>query len=381
MKIALLVLFLLFGLQSITDAQTVSVSARLNEVYSMLPLDCKNSIGKSDGNKCKCNINGELIHVKALFNDSGKLTHVGLDLFTLEDKLAFPPEVLFFIERTFLEFLLIKDLPEIRKKAAEEKIDLRLNGNPIGEKGFTLINQILTVFSGNYTFNIKHDSLYYFAQFSETSGSLQMKFAANNNTVTGMDKKEYGEHISSSLRNFKSPDDWKTILPDTASLKPYKDRIKVSVGDSYFKSITSCKYYIQHPNGMEPLFSKSYPLESFSNAFLMPFKENKKISLQIEHRIYGNEILKYNLPLADFLIYFAKDFEFFFGIEENSEKEMAGTFILYNRNLNFINLLSVKVDMISFFGENPVVTAKFYTNVPSDNIKNLFAEFETGNKN
>ena len=381
MKHVVLVFAFLFCLQPLIEAQSVSVSARLNEVYSMLPLDCKNRIGRCEDNKCTCNINGEQVRVKARFNDSGKLTHIGLNLFTLEEKLAFPPEVLLFMERTFLEYLLIKDVSIIRKKETEDKIDLRLNGNSIGENLFKSINLIIPVLSGSFTFNIRHDSLYYFAEFSQSSSTLQMKFAANNNTITGMDKKEYGEHISALLKNFKRPTDWQIFKPDTASLKPYKDRVKVSVGESYFKSITSCKYYIQNSKGAEPLFSKSYPLESFSNAFLLPFHGNQKIRLQIEHRIYGSEIMKYNQTLADFLIFFSKDFEFYFGIEENSEKEMTGSLILYNRNLNFINLLSVKTDRISFFGENPVVSAKLYTNIPSDNIKSLFAEFDTGNKN
>ena len=57
----------------------------------------------------------------------------------------------------------------------------------------------------------------------------------------------------------------------------------------------------------------------------------------------------------------------------NSPLEYPRSFI-ENKTLNFINLLFVTAQKIDFWSENVKVKSKLFTNIPTDNIKNLFAD-------
>jgi hypothetical protein len=211
------------------------------------------------------------------------------------------------------------------------------------------------------------------------NGKITIIFPATNTVISGMDKKEYGEQVMASLKTIKNYANFIPKTPIKDQFKTYKDDIKVSVGNSYFKSITSTKYYKVTDDVVQPLFSREYPLESFCNIFLMPMEANKKIQLNITHKIYGDEKFDYKVNLNDFVSFFSSEFEFYFGIEEKTDEHMSGTLIIFNRRLNFVNLLYVDTNKNTIFGENPSVNAKLYTNIPSDNIKNLFADYDSSN--
>lgn len=356
-------------------AQEEAISTKLNEIFSMVPLDCKKNTNRSDENTCTCNFYGKQLKIRMVYNDGGKLSHIGLKLFTLDKNLAYNSEILFFIERTFLEYLLLHDNSLIKKRAVEENIELWMNGNELGRSGFSSIMDITCIVDEDFEFSITHDSLTYFAEFVQSFASIRMKFPANSQVISGMDKKEYGEQIASTLKHYKAEDYIVPYIPDMASLLPYKDSIFVSSGDTYFKAISSNKYFILNTDdGLKPLFSIIFPMESFTNCFLIPACEKKTILLKIDHKIYGNYNLAYELNLINFLSFFKKDFEFYFGIEENSDDILSGTLILFNRRLNFINLLYVEADKKVLFGNLPVIKGRFYTDIPSGNIRDLYGE-------
>jgi len=359
-------------------AQEISVSVKVKEIFSMLPLECKNQIiSSSSNNNFECQIRDKDVNLKILYNTTGQISHIGLNLFSFNENLVFNPEVLFFIERSLLDFFLINDISFIKKKTKEDKIQLWLNNNKIGDPGFTVFADILPVVQGQYDFAIQYDGSNYTAIFKQLLNEFKIKFPANNNVITGLDKKEYGQLISQSLKAYKYSKDLQIIYPDTNSLNRYKDSIMVNVGDSYFKSITSRKYYQVNKDGnVQYLFSNQYVLESFANIFLAPFESNRDIILKIKHKIYGDEKSNYDIALSDFLLFFESDFDFYFGIEDKNDESLAGTLIMHNKELNFINLLSVVTNKKELFSDTPTINGVFYTNIPSDNIKNLFSEYE-----
>jgi hypothetical protein len=369
-------LFCFVGFNTFLFSQNLPISAKLEEIYSRLPIECKNNINSAT-DTCTCKINGKLIPVKAIFDSEGKLSHIGLNLFSFDKNLVFSPNSLAFIERTLLFDLLVDNIGIINKKNTEDRITISFNEKSLGQKGFSSIADIFPIISSKFDFRIDKDSLSYVAQLHKNNYSLKIKYPANNNVVSGMDKKEYGDFIASSLKKYTLVATLKEINQPN-ELQNYKDNIKVTLGTSYYKSITTCKYYDSSLNdSYVPLFSKDYPLESFSNSFLINTERNKEIQLHIEHRIYGTDIEKYVVNLSNFLNYFGKDFEYYFGIEENTDRIMTGSLIMFNRGLNFINLLWVKSDKTMLFGSNAIIEAKFYTNIPTDNIKNLFADYKS----
>ena len=359
------------------SAQDAFTSSRLNELFAQLPLECKNALSRSTENKCRCGVKGNTLPIKASFNSQGQLSHLGMDLFSFDANLLYPNTVLSFIERSFLEYFVWNDVAIIDKKNKEDKIALLINGKQFNSLSNEKLSGILPILQSDAKdLNIKQDSLYYQATISSGKENVKLLFAANYQVVSGMDKKEYAQQIINSLKTYKAKSNLSPSL-NPLSLKPYREDLKVNIGKAYYKTISSNTYFKCAGNECEPVFDGQYPLESFTNAFLTAGDFNKDITLSIEQKIYANEKEQYEVELSDYLAYFKNDFELYFGMENNSEKILDGTLILYNRQLNFINLLYVSASPQELFSTGKrVLKAKFYTNIPSDNIKNLFAEKE-----
>ena len=369
--------FLLFIFYvSVVCAQNVFESSQLNEIYARLPIECKNVLLNSSDNTCKCEINNNKVDVKVIFNASGKVSHVGINLFEINTNLIYSSSVLFFLERTFLDQLLINNTNLIARKSKENGIDIAFNYEPFGKGNFTNINNILGVLSGNFDFGINEENKKYTALFYNGFNQLSISYPANYNIVSGMDKKEYGEHIAAELQSFKrikATDNSERIT----QLKKYKTDLYVSIGDSYFKSITSSKYYEAINDSLaQIIFTNKFLLESFANMFLAPFESNENKKIDITHKVYGTDILNYQLNIADFIDYFDKEFKLYFGIESANPDKLAGTLIMFNKDLNFINLLHIQTNDSTLFNNSYPIKARLFTNIPSDNIKNLFSEYD-----
>jgi hypothetical protein len=377
-KTVALIALCFLSIQKFT-AQVRFNSAKLEEIYRLMPVDCKNSINQSDNFSCKCKMGTDSLSIKGNFNAERQINHLGVDLFPNEMKLTFSDSELSFIERYFLEIILHNDTGYSIRKNQEDKIQLQKNGKSFGESGFTRIYDVLVILNSKYDFSLKHQDLYSIAEFKTGKNVLTLIYPANNNVVSGLDKKEYGEQIVASLKSFKKPNDYKMKFPRLESLKDYKQDIKISKGGTYInQKINSDKYFTVDGNIIQPLFSKQFSGETFCNLFLIPgFDKNNEIELNISHKTYADEKHQYKVNLNDFLIFFSKDFEFYFGVEECNEKSISGTLIMVSKSLNFINLLYVSAENTVLFGEKPVLASKFYTSIPSDNIKNMFSEFET----
>jgi hypothetical protein len=363
------------------SAQDAFTSNRLNELFAQLPLDCKNALSRSTENKCNCNIKGNAMPIKASFNTQGQLSHLGLDLFSFDANLIYPNTVLSFLERCYLEFLVWDDPTMIERKNKEDKIALLINEKLFNNPGTEKLHSILPILLSNEKdLNILQDSLYYQAIITSPKGKATLLFAANYQVVSGMDKKEYAEELIQSLKTYQAKG-YLFATVDEARLKPYRDELKVNIGKDYFKTISSNTYFKCSGNDCNPIFDSQYPLESFINAFLISGNFNQDVYLSIDQKIYANEKAQYEVKLFDFVAYFQNDYELYFGIENNSENLLEGTLIILNRHLNFINLLHVSSEPQAFFKTGKrVLNAKFYTNIPSDNIKNLFAEKGNTNK-
>jgi hypothetical protein len=362
------------GLQKLS-AQDAFASNRLNELFALLPLECKNALSRSTESKCLCAVKGNTLPIKAAFNSHGQLTHLGLDMFSFDANLIYPNTVLSFIERSFLEYFVWNDAGIIERKNKEDKIVLFTNGKQFNTPGAEKLAAMLPVLLSDVKeLDIMQDSLYYQATIKSPKGKASLLFAANYQVVSGMDKREYAHQLVQALKGYTAKNNI-PIAVNAVKLKPYQDNLYVNIGKSYFKTISSNTYFNCLGNNCQPVFNAQYPLESFTNAFLTVEEYNRNIRLSIEQKIYGNEKENYTVNLADFVAYFNNDYELYFGLENNNEKLLDGTLIIFNRQLNFINLLYVSSDPKEFFKEGPrTLNAKFYTNIPADNIKNLFAE-------
>ena len=62
-------------------------------------------------------------------------------------------------------------------------------------------------------------------------------------------------------------------------------------------------------------------------------------------------------------------------MEDTTKSSLKATVIAYNRNLNFIHLLAINTSFNELFKSNGQFNITLFTNIPTDNIKNLFGTY------
>jgi hypothetical protein len=356
-------------------AQITFTSERVKALYSTLSDSSKNEICIKRSSTFNADLFGKKFQINASLNKDSLLSHLGLDVFNLETKLIYPADILSFTERILLENLVLNTGHDLLKINKENNVHLLVNDkechNDCRQKLLAVLPLLKDSFELDYSCSNNKSTI----KLSKDNNYVQILFPSNYCVISGMDKKEYGERIFAELSEFKRSEPYVEFIPEEMELIPYKDSFWVNPGSKYL-DVFSSTVYLRSNEKKELIFvfDSLNSHESFANSFLFPNKINEKIELELQMNLYGFERKKFNLKLSDFLSYFEKDCSFYFGIEKNDLTEMVGTLIIENKTLNFINLLFVTAQKSDFWSENVKIKSKLFTNIPTDNIKNLFAD-------
>jgi hypothetical protein len=376
-KVLNLFIILLFAINCIElMAQTNFASQNLSDIYSKLPLECKNKLTRN-GEINLCSLGKEAIPVKIQYNSTGEVVHLGIALFNFEDNLVYPSALLALIERYSLWLFITNDLAQINKSNKENKISLRINQKGIYSIDNTNISNIKEFFyDKNPKPDVQFNNKYFLITISNNENNLEILFPANYELVSGLDKSEYGLQIQQRLISMVSQFPTSKIIKKQEELIESINRLYVDKKPEYFKTISGDTYFsCQNLNMCTPVRDKNNVFESIQNNFLLPISSDK-IQIQITQKLYGNKQLDYVISLRNFIDFFLVDHNLYFGFENNDKEEIKGTLIISHQRLNYVNLLHVTFKSSEFFSEKgTIVNGKLYTNIPSDNIKNIFAEF------
>ena len=121
----------------------------------------------------------------------GRVGFIGLRLFdaTVQTKYASP--VYEFIERYFLELLLLADPDAVALKLEEDKVDLTFNGTPYAGGMWNLPDRIAAL-NANTAFALNADMERYTVGWQLPDGTLKMVFPKQYELIVGADKMEMG---------------------------------------------------------------------------------------------------------------------------------------------------------------------------------------------
>jgi len=359
-----------------SEAQIDFISTKLEEIYMQLPSDCKNKSSKR-GESIPCTILSTPVELKILYNSLGQISHLGLKLFEFEDNIAYPASLLAFVERYALTFFLTNDINSLNKKNAEGRIYLNINGENVVSLNTNSLLQLREFFKQkNISTKIDFKDNYYTVELKKEKKVIQIVLPSDYELISGLDKGEYGKQIEQRLTTYKLPEKYVVERPKIKDLKIFDDVLYYSKKAEYFPGILADTYYACESDECIPVFDIDHVFESIRNSFLLPIT-SEKVKLIINQRLYGNKSIDYVVNLRDLVSYFKKDYDLFFGFENEDEKNISGTLIILNKNLNYINLLHVNFPKNAFFSTNEVlINSILYTNIPTSNVKNLFADFK-----
>ena len=378
MKTFSIFLFFISFIKFDVHAQFKFFSKRLEEIYNYMPTDCKKDLTLNLSNGISlsaCKINDKTIILSKTVTIDSIISHLGVHLIDTNFSNLYPIHLVEFVERNVLENIIFSDGSQCININKENGIKLLLNGKEISQDRTTKLLSIIPKLLDSASINFNKSQLRSSVKIEKGNNSLELQFPTRFSSIIDMDIEEYGDYIFTDLCNNKK----RGVLDenndnDDILLRPYGQEIWKNCGISYDSLYFSDTYfYLKDSSSLEAVFSRAYEQESFFNTFLLLGNHNSKFELELEFQLY-NQKRSCTLKLLDFLAYFEKDFNAYFGILKIDDKIMEGVLLLQNKYFNYINLLNIKADKSKFFDASEKLKCKFLFNIPTDNIKNLFAD-------
>jgi len=353
------------------QAQTFA-TRKLTELFELFPKTCLPPVDSIFS--CPQITKGKSFIV--CYNKKKEIEHLGISLFSPETKKLINVPVCNFIERMMLELLLQKTSGDVQSKLREYEIHLQNDGVEYGKGKFLSLSAVLGNIQNPTRFSLNKDLVYTAIWDFGVNKSLRMSFPVSRELIFGTDKKESDENVGEMLLNDDCKKNFSPLRPEAI---PENELIPVKGTDFYRRKglvlmvseINTDIYYQRSDNLYIPLFSPAYPRESLANVLLTKQIDNSMI-LKITHRMYGNFTPEITIPLNRFICLFDNEFTTYCLLHQTNAGKINVSVVLYNPNYNYIHLLRITANPEQLFIKNGILTADFYTNIPLDNLKNLF---------
>lgn len=308
------------------------------------------------------------------YNHKQEIEHLGISLFSQETKKMLDESICDFLERTFLELVLLKTNEDVKRKLTEYHISLRYNGYEVGENTFTSMRHILQELTMPVNFTIKYENKYGSASWNlSRQKHLSILFPMSKELIDGMDKKESDSQLYERLAQAQDNNSSYVDAPVREDeLMKQGDNLYLHKG-SYFMipALTSDVYYTKEGTRFVPLFTPEIPDKSLCTLFHTYANGGNK-KLLITHRQYGYFTPEIELPLNDFLAMFEHDFDIFSATNKNKKDEWETVVVIHHKVLNYIHLLRATITGEGLEESPLVLKADFYSNIPQHYVKSLF---------
>jgi hypothetical protein len=349
-----------------------SVSLRLKMLGEMMP--AKSIPARDSVFSCAKVLQNKMFTVN--YNAKQEIEHLGVSLFSSETKELINKPVCDFIERILLDLLLHEKQRMLQGKLDEFHITL----TNTGFRGGAVKNlaSLLNTMKDPVQFSLNHEDKNYSALWVFESGNgLEMTFPANRELIFGTNKTESDSLLSENLSVQHCADSLTT--PDCFIETPL-DSVHAETGffirqGGFFvlKQLNNNQLYCQDENGkFYPVFDYCYPEISLKNLLLIS-QLKSTLQLHIKHRTYSSFTPEFTVLLNDFTCFFDNEFEKHCFVERNMKTGiLEATLILHDRRYNYIHMLLVNADSETLFKANGILQADLSTNIPQDNIKNMF---------
>jgi len=371
-----LVTVILLAQALLSYSQPSFYSQSLRTLFYSLPVACQLNVPSADTVVFCSGITPEkVIPVVFGWDEYEMLTHVGYRFINDSEMLqTVNPSIIRFLERETLSLLTAGNIEQKITMNRNNRFYVLLNGNT-PQTGFyrssTGMPHLLQQVNG---INIKlEDGKRYSVDMNCGTQTLSFVFVADAELLTDMDKKERDNRIAAQLSGHQSKS--QTPLPHVPAcneslMQVYNDSAFVCKGSKFIiPQINNDMYYRKNGSAFQLIFSNNWITETFSNIMLSSSERNYIV--QVTQRMYGGEILRYELKSIDFFDYFSDAYDRYFGIETVERDTLTGTLIFTDKNASSIHLAFVSISIWDLFNEG-AMQIQLDTNIPQHNIETIF---------
>lgn len=188
------------------------------------------------------------------------------------------------------------------------------------------------------------------------------------------DKAEADQIVYQMLTAKRQTENWHPALIILANqLQETAEKgIYLVPGDSFqIKSLRSDFYVYKKDNEWVPIHDNRYPMETMVNLLLNRITDNQH-QLSLRHHQYGGQKPQVDLPMQDLFDLFARNMKLYCSVTHIDKDEIRAILVFHQQKLNFIHMMEVKMKTNQLMDANSTLVGNLYTNIPQNNINNIF---------
>lgn len=190
------------------------------------------------------------------------------------------------------------------------------------------------------------------------------------------DKADADKIIYQMLTEKSQTENWHLeLVIESSKLEAMPEQdIYVVRGDSFqIKSLRSDFYVRKEASDYVPINDGRYPLETMVNLLLNRISDNKH-NLELRHHQYGGNIQRIVLPMQNIFDILARNMQLYCSVTFIDKHEIRAILVFHQKSINFIHMLELKVKTSKLMEPGSTISGDFYTNIPQENVNNLFRE-------
>jgi hypothetical protein len=371
MKRLMLILICLFTSFYNTKAEMQFNSAKLKNVFGLLPEDYKIQIQSRLSSSSEPHIlDGGLIGDKCKlvyrFNEYQELDHLGLYIIENDQYNKQFQEVSDYLERAFLVSALLNEKYPLTQEAKNCKIEVLYNGSLLNKQNNRLVIPGILI-DKDTPVRINYDSKFFFIKWKlDSLNILEVKIPNNYSLITEKTKDELEKDI---LRKFNQPQIEHVFKekPSFNQLELFKENIYLLHGEMYFfvTDLSSSKYYFVK-DSIRPVFNSKFYKESVCNLFLNVIPT--KLDLKLTQKLYGGNEKEFRININSFFENFASEYKVFFGWLNDDKENLEASVLICNKVYNYNHLLKISTNSKSVFRKIGEIEGMFFAYIPRENL-------------
>lgn len=370
MKRIIIVGLLLCLIPHLSFSQIECSNKLLKEMVEQLPSSVQLKKGVSNEYVLPSICKGKPVIVE--YDDKGVINHVGVKFFNREVIAQHYTPIFHFIERYFLELLMLPSNEERNVKMRMDRVHITTDAFSMANLKEGLLNIVAAV-SQDFSVYVTCNNNRYSASCMVNNKLLaKIDFPVRYELITGNTKLEAENSIYLDLMSYQTRS---YLAPDEMDIYTYKDSLYCANEDFYgTEDIVSTSYYQKKEQTYVPLFSADFLKESVYNLFNTDYGWN--LDVEITQHLYGGKKLSYVVPLGklvDFL--HEKGCLLYTGVRKYDKSTVEGVAMAVNMELGYQHMLSFSFDKNVL--EEPskyLIKVKMYSYIPMHNVASLFGE-------
>ncbi len=323
--------------------------------------------------------------LKMTKTQENRVTHIGLNLFSLDESKAFTP-VAPFLERYLLNLYAQDPDPKIAfSLLASNNVGLRVNGLQPGDVGFELsaVRSLVDLIIRRESCRLlTGDSVYQFQCETMDGNTFVLEIPMDVELLAGKDRQELQEWLVQTIdrTSDRAPSPACEQAPELSSLIELQSGIYRTAGDEIPPGLRAQLFF--HRDLANESFTlirnTSFPLHTLNNFLACP-PLGSRVAVDLTFKMYGEDVNRFDIAWARLLYALQLDHTIYIGLHRAESGALTGTVLFKHDTYTYHHVLFIEeLDRIAAGEEDLTLEARLFSFLRADNASEIYGTYLDG---